>query len=30
MRILIIEDDTEIATLVASAFEELGHEVTVA
>ena len=30
MRILIIEDDTEIATLVASGFEELGHEVTVA
>jgi two-component system OmpR family response regulator len=30
MRMLIIEDDTEIATLVASGFEELGHEVTVA
>ncbi len=30
MRILIIEDDAEIATLVASGFEELGHEVSVA
>lgn len=30
MRILIIEDDTEIAALVASGFEELGHEVSIA
>ncbi len=30
MRILIIEDDAEIATLVASGFEKFGQEVTVA
>ena len=30
MRILIIEDDTEIAALMRSGFEQLGHEVSVA
>ncbi len=30
MRILIVEDDAEIATPVASGFEKLGHEVTIA
>jgi two-component system OmpR family response regulator len=30
MKILIIEDDSEIASLVAGGFEELGHEVAVA
>ena len=30
MRILIIEDDAEIAALMGSGFEQLGHEVTIA
>ena len=30
MKILVIEDDAEIAALMGSGFEQLGHEVTMA